>query len=74
MIDLSTLGAKFLRARVLLAIGVGGGFNALMLKYSDPGAFTLTKAGIAKFAAVFVIGAIIALIHFFQTPPAVRSQ
>jgi hypothetical protein len=70
MIDLRGLHSRVLRYRVFVAIAIGGGMNALSMHYSTPDGLSFTHKGVMLLAKVFLSGAVIALIHLYQPPPA----
>lgn len=53
----------------LLAIAVGGGLSSLTAAGFDPSKFNLDGAGVLRLGAVFLIGAVSALVHLYMPAP-----
>ena len=58
----------------LLAIAVGGGMSSLTVEGFSPQTFSYSKAGLLRLIAVFIVGAVTALIHLYQQPPAPTDE
>jgi hypothetical protein len=58
----------------VVAIAVGGGLSSLAAAGIDPITFNFSSDGLRRLLGVFLVGAVTAVIHLYQTPPAASSS